>query len=299
MQPNLVVVIVTYNSAKVIEALLDSLPQGLARFTAEVVVVDNGSTDGTLGILERRFDCRVIRSTNVGYAAGLNLGVRVASRADAILVLNPDVQLRAGAIPPLLEALHTPGTGIVAPQVVSEDGTRQMSLRREPSLLRALGLTRTRLTALSEYLSRPADYEHPRTVDWALGAALLLSRACYEHVGGFDESFFLYSEETDFCLRARDLGWTTRYQPTSVVMHIGGGSGESPTTAAMKSINRVRLYRRRHTLIRSWTYYWLTVCAELTWVVRGERKSRQAVVALLRPSRRPPQLGCSTTLLPR
>jgi N-acetylglucosaminyl-diphospho-decaprenol L-rhamnosyltransferase len=296
--PDLDVVIVTYGSAAVIGDLLDSLPAALDGLTADVVVVDNGSTDGTVELVEARGDCRLVRSTNVGYAGGINRGVREAVPAEAILFLNPDVRLHAGAVPPLVEALREPDTGIVAPQVRSPTGALEPSLRREPTVLRALGLTRTGKPALSEYVDDPREYAEGHPVDWALGAVLLISRKCFDAVGGLDESFFLYSEETDLCLRARDAGWLTRYEPRSVAMHIGGASGRNNKTHAMQIINRVRLFRRRNGAAAAWVYFWLTVASELSWWARGHRQSRHAVTALLRPARRPPELGCSRRLMP-
>jgi N-acetylglucosaminyl-diphospho-decaprenol L-rhamnosyltransferase len=290
------VVIVTYNSAHVIGDLLDSLPAALGGLTADIVVVDNGSADETAGILESRGDCRVVRSANTGYAGGINRGVSAASGAGAILILNPDVRLHEESVPPLLAALGQPHTGIVAPQVRTPDGELYFSLRRRPTLPRALGLNRTGISALSEYVVNARDYARPHVVDWALGAVLLMSRACFDALDGWDESFFLYSEETDLSLRARDIGWLTRYQPRSVAVHIGGQSGRDDKTHAMMITNRVRLYRRRHSAPAAWCYYWLTVTSELSWVARGHRQSRAAIASLLRPSLRPRELACSTRL---
>jgi GT2 family glycosyltransferase len=299
MRPDLDVVVVTYNSVHVIGDLLDSLPSALGALTAGVIVVDNGSTDGTVDFVTARGGCKVVRSANVGYAGGINRGVREGGSAEAILILNPDVRLSENSIPPLLKALHEPHVGIVAPQVRSPEGELEFSLRREPSLLNATGLSRTGRPALSEHISDPADYARPRVVDWALGAVLLISRSCYDLLGGWDESFFLYSEETDFCLRARDLGLLTWYEPGSVAVHIGGASGRSGKTHSMQIVNRVRLYRRRHAPLASWFYYGLTVARELSWIVRGHRESLSALVALVRPSRRPVELGCSSAMMPR
>ena len=299
MPSDLDVVVVTYNSAHVIADLLDSLPPALGALTADVTVVDNGSADGTADLAAARGDCTVVRSANVGYAGGINRGVREGGSAEAILILNPDVRLSDNAIPPLLKALNEPGVGIVVPQISSPEGELEFSLRREPSLLNAAGFSRTGWAALSEHMSDPADYAEPRFVDWALGAVLLVSRSCYDLLGGLDESFFLYSEETDFCLRARDRGLLTRYEPGSVAVHIGGGSGRSGRTHAMQMVNRVRLYRRRHGAPASWCYYGLTVARELSWVVRGHRESLSALAAVLRPARRPSELGCSGAMMPR
>jgi N-acetylglucosaminyl-diphospho-decaprenol L-rhamnosyltransferase len=299
VHPDIDIVIVTYNSAHVIGDLLDSIPAALDGLTADVVVVDNGSADQTVRVVETRGDCRIVRSANVGYAGGINRGVKEAAGADAILVLNPDTRLCPGSVPPLLEALGEPDTGIVAPLVQAPDGSLELSLRREPTLLRALGLTKTRIAALSEYVADAGAYERPHVVDWALGAALLMSRVCFDALGGWDESYFLYSEETDLSLRARDLGMLTRFEPRSAMIHIGGQSGRNKMTHAMQIVNRVRLYRRRNPLLASWCYYWLTIASELSWVVRGHQQSWFSILALLRPSRRPTELGCSQGLLPR
>lgn len=297
---DLTVVVVSYNSGHVIERLLDSLPAGLAGLVADVVVVDNESTDDSVAVISARSDCTVVRCPNDGYSAGINAGVIAAPRTGAILVLNPDVELAPGAVPPLVAALDRPGVGIVAPTVRDDEGNLQHSLRREPTLLRALGLTRTGLAVFSEHVGDGAAYETEHVVDWALGAALLVSRRCHDAVGGWDESFFLYSEETDFCLRARDCGYATVFVPGSEVRHTGGQSGQSPATHSMQVVNRVRLYRRRHGGLASAAFYALILGNEATRIVRGGgARSRRAVRDLLRPRRRPPQLSASGALIPR
>ncbi len=299
MPADLVAVIVTYNSAHVVADLLDSLPAALAGLSADVVVVDNGSTDRTVDLVSARADCRLVRSANVGYAGGINRGVAEFPDARAILVLNPDVLMHPKSVPPLLAALREPGVGIVAPQVRSAQGALELSLRREPTILRAIGLTRTKLPVFSEYVAEFSAYGKPGTVDWALGAVLAMSRSCYDALGGWDESYFLYSEETDLSLRARDVGLLTRYEPAAVATHIGGQSGRNDTTHIMQIVNRVRLYRRRHGPVASWTYYAISIANELSRIPRGHAESRSSVRALLRPARRPPCLGCSDRLVPR
>jgi N-acetylglucosaminyl-diphospho-decaprenol L-rhamnosyltransferase len=297
--PEISVVVVTYNSAQVIGGLLDSLETGLGGLSAEVLVVDNGSADGTAELVEARGDCRVVRSTNVGYAGGINIGAAAGSGTGPLLLLNPDVRLEAGAVPAMMRALAIPGTGIVGPKVLGQDGHLFFSLRREPTLPRALGLSFTRLPLFSECCNRAADYEAAHTVDWALGAVLLVARDCFDALGGFDESYFLYSEETDFALKARQAGWATRYEPAASAMHIGQASGFNAETHAMQIVNRVRFYARHHGAVASWAYLAAAVAAEGYRAVLGVQRSRRAVEALLRPLRRPPQLHCSVGLLPR
>ncbi len=136
-------------------------------------------------------------------------------------------------------------------------------------------------------------------VDWALGAVLAVARECHEDVGGWDDSFFLYSEETDFCLRRADRGWSTQFVPGSVVTHIGGGSGRSDRTHVMQIVNRVRLYARRHG----------RAAVSLPGPQRAERDLLARARAPAVPGcgagpaaargRRPAELGCSDSLVPR
>jgi N-acetylglucosaminyl-diphospho-decaprenol L-rhamnosyltransferase len=297
--PDVVVVIVTYNSAPMITGLLDSLAAALDGLTADVVVVDNDSSDETAAMVAARPDCRLVRAANHGYAAGINRGLLESGTTGDIVILNPDVRMDPGSIRILVEALGAGGVGITVPRVRSGDGSLHLSLRRDPTLVRALGLSRLGHRVFSEHVQEPEAYAHAHDVDWALGAILAVSRRCSDAVGRWDESFFLYSEETDFCLRARDLGFRTRYEPAATAVHIGGQSGQSDAIHTMQIVNRVRLYRRRHRLLPSVGYYAATILSELSWLLRGHPQSRASVVALLRPHRRPPQLIDARSLIPR
>lgn len=292
------VVVVTYNSEQHVSALLDSVPAALGDVSGAVVVVDNGSTDRTREILAARNDCTVVRSTNVGYAAGMNRAVAESPSARAILILNPDAELDADAVPRMLAVLERPGVGIVAPRVREADGELSPTLRRAPTLGRVGGLSFTRHPAFAERIEEPAEYETEHDVDWAVGAILLVDADCYRALGGMDESFFLYSEETDLSLRAADAGWATRYTPDAGAVHVGGGSGESSTTHVMKILNRIRLYRRRSGPVRGAVYFWLSVGVEVRRGLFGRGRSWVAVRALLRPSERPDVLGLGDRLIP-
>jgi N-acetylglucosaminyl-diphospho-decaprenol L-rhamnosyltransferase len=292
----LAAIVVTFNSEVCIDPLLDSVAQA---GVDEIVVVDNGSTDATVARVQQHEGVRLVRSMNVGYAGGINQGVRAAPEAHAYLVLNPDLVIEPGAAEALAAALEEPGVGITVPVVLTSDGRRQDSLRREPTLLRAIGLNGTGVPLFSEYVTGDDAYSRPRDVDWALGAAVMFSRGCYEAVGPWDESFFLYSEETDFCLRARDAGWRTRFVPRAVVVHHEGGSGRSDATHQMLILNKVRLYARRHGRIAAWAYWVATILSEATWVLRGHPESRAAIRALMRPAERPPELRMDKGIFPQ
>ena len=294
----LLIVIVTFNSAHVVGNLLDSIPEALADVTADVVVVDNGSTDDTLKVVTDRRDCRVIEADNRGYATGINRGTASNPGVQLVLALNPDTVLMPGSVPPLVRAARCPDVGIVVPKVLWPDGRLQYSLRREPTVARTLALTRTGMPAFAEYVNHEADYDHEHIVDWALGAVMLFTRETFDRLGGWDESYFLYSEETDFCLSARDRGLKTWFVPDSVVVHVGGQSGQSARTHTMMVVNRVRCYRRRHTRTGALMFMLLVIAREFTWGLRGGRRSWVAIKALLRPSLRPTELGCSHRFLP-
>ncbi|MET0672184.1 MAG: glycosyltransferase family 2 protein [Microbacterium pygmaeum] len=292
-------VIVTFNSEAHIAGMLDSIPAAMGDLSWSVVVVDNGSTDRTIEVLESRADCTVVRSGNDGYAAGMNRAVRHSPEASAILILNPDAVLDPGSVPTMLAVLRRPGTAVVAPRVREADGSLSPTLRRGPTMGRVGGLSFTGWAVFTERIEDPSAYETEHEVEWAVGAILLVDSARYVALGGMDESYFLYSEETDFSLRAKDAGWSTVYTPAAGAMHIGGGSGESATTHTMKILNRVRLYRRRTGTLRASVYFGLTVATEIRRALLGHDKSWPTVRALLRPTQRPPLLGASDALLPR
>jgi GT2 family glycosyltransferase/glycosyltransferase involved in cell wall biosynthesis len=288
------VVIVTYNSAAVLAACLDSLPSGMAEVPYQLVVVDNASTDASLDLVAKLAPtAKIVRlSDNRGYAAGINAAIQAATPSDAVLVLNPDIRLAAGSVGPLLDALARPSTGIAVPRLIDPDGRLQHSLRREPTVLRALGEAvlggrrASRFGLLSEVIGDPVSYEQPRTSDWATGAAMLIARSCLEAVGSWDESFFLYSEETEFALRARDAGWTLRYVPEAVFVHLGGEAATSPPLWTLLTLNRVRLYRRRHGRTRAGAFLAAVTVNEALRAAAGSTVHRTALAALLRGQHR-------------
>ncbi len=252
-------VVVTFDSEAVIDGCLDALAAHAP--DVAVVVVDNGSTDRTRQLVAARGPhVRLVESPrNGGYAAGINLGAGHAAPGDDLLVLNPDARVRAGAVEGLSTALAAAGTGIAVPRLVHPDGSTALSQRRTPTVLRALGEAvlggerAGRVDALGEIVVGPARYAAPSVVAWASGAAMLVDRRCHEALGGWDESFFLYAEETDLCLRVADRGWLTRYTPDAVVEHIGGHGERTPWRELML-VNKAVLFRRRHGPVRSVAY---------------------------------------------
>ena len=250
------VVVVTYNSAPYVVGLLDSIPAAAAGLSWRTVVVDNGSADDTVKLLTGRPDVICIEAGgNLGYAAGINIGRESAGGYSALLVLNPDLTLEAGAIRDMFAALDEPAVGIVVPTLFDADARRLRSLRRDPTLLRAIGegllgdRAGWRPGWLSEIVRNQQAYRYRHPVDWATGAAMLVSAECDRIVGRWDERFFLYSEEVDYAARVRRAGFRIDYLPTARARHRGGGSGQSSALVALMAVNRIRYAegRGRHT----------------------------------------------------
>ena len=297
-RPTLTVVVVAYNSAELLPGLLESIPaacEGVA--PVEVVVADNASSDGSVELVRGRDDARVVElGRNAGYSAGINAGVASAAESDAILVLNPDIRLAPGSVRRLLDAQVGPG-GITVPRLLDESGTTMHSLRRDPSVGRALGeailggVRSGRIPWLGELVTDPERYEHPGPVDWATGAAMLISRRCWDGVGEWDESFFLYSEETDYSMRARRAGFTIQYVPGASAIHIGGDLEVSPRLWTIHTLNRVRLFGRDHGRAHTGAFRAAVVLNEALRAAGGRERSRAALRALLHPSERPPEIA--------
>lgn len=247
------VVVVTYRSAADLRGLLDSVPAAAGGLRVTVTVVDNDSRDDVADVVAHRDGVRLVRAAgNLGYAGGINLAYRHLPASRWVLVLNPDLVLDPGAIETMVDCAERSGAGAVVPRMLDTDGSPSPSLRREPRVSRTLGeallgdVLPGRPAWAAEMVREPEAYDHEHAVEWATGAALLVSRSAVESVGAWDPRFFLYSEETDYCRRLRSAGWEIRYTPDAVARHRGGGSGTSPDLVALLAVNRVRYARKWH-----------------------------------------------------
>lgn len=280
------VIVVTYNSADDIDALLTSLRAETGEAALRVVVADNSSTDDTVGKVAAHPDVTLVRTGgNLGYSAGINAAHRHAPAAEHRLILNPDLTVEPGAIRRLLDRLRTEHVGVVAPRILAGDGTRSPSIRREPSILRALGDAafgahwRRRPGWLSDMDWHEEDYRSAHTIDWASGAALLV-RAEVAAALHWDERYFLYSEETDFQRRVRDAGWDVWFEPSATVRHRQGGSGTSAALVALSEVNRIRYARKHHRYIYSAAYRGAVIAFNAARAHRVD--ARQALATVLR-----------------
>jgi N-acetylglucosaminyl-diphospho-decaprenol L-rhamnosyltransferase len=247
------VVVVSYNTAALLRNCLESIGQA-DDVSREVFVVDNASTDGSAALVANEFPAvrLVPNATNVGFTRANNQALRQA-RGRYLLLLNPDAELRPGALATLVAYLDShPNVGVVGPRLYYPDGAVQSSRRRFPTL--ATGFVES--TVLQSWMPRagvlcryycedlPDDRSHE--VDWLIGACLLVRREAVAPIGLFDERFFMYSEETDWCRRIKLAGWSVVYNPEAVVIHHESRSaGQNPARRdIMFSDSKVEYYAK-------------------------------------------------------
>lgn len=223
-------VVVNYESGQSLAGCLVDLR---AAGAAELVVVDNGSSDGSLAdAVAAVADVEVVvPGRNLGYGAAANRGV-AASSAPLVLICNPDLEVPAPAVEAMVAVLDAdPGCALVGPLIRTPSGDRYPSARQFPSMVDAAGHALLGLFAPHNRFTRTYQRSEldgagteVRRADWVSGACFLVRRTAFEAVGGFDESYFMYFEDVDLCWRLGREGWHVSYAPAAEVTHIQGRS---------------------------------------------------------------------------
>lgn len=285
---DLSILIVTYNSRRLIDRLLDDLVGQLTGLNAEIVLLDNASHDGTADrVADRHPSVRLVRSAqNLGFAAGNNLAAKHA-RGELLLLLNPDAMPEPGTIARGMALMAANAqVGLAGARLLGADGVPQPSARMFPGLMQELFV----LSGLAARFPRSrwfsmldrgwADPEAPAEVDWVPGAFALIRRSLFEDMNGFDERFFLYYEEVDLCRRIKAAGWEVWYWPSLRVMHIGGESARTVSSETVSSSgSQLTLWRARSGLLyyrknHGWLSTWALNRLERGWhALRGWRAS--------------------------
>lgn len=260
--PAISIVIVSWNTRDLLASCLASViselggadePRDLSKQTVgpEVIVVDNGSSDGSALMVRDRFPTvRLIENAhNPGFAAANNQAIRL-SNGRYVLLLNPDTEVRPGAIEKLIRFMdENPLAGAAGPRLLNPDGTLQRSCYPAPGLAREIWrlFHLDRLRPYGEYDVRGWDQSRSRGVDVVQGACLIVRRAALEQVGLLDEQFFIYSEEVDLCERLRRSGWTIHWAPQADVVHYGGQSTNQVAAVMFLQLYRAKVqYFRKH-----------------------------------------------------
>jgi N-acetylglucosaminyl-diphospho-decaprenol L-rhamnosyltransferase len=224
-------VVVNYNAAALLGACLDSLA---ANGVDPVVVVDNGSYDGSQAVAAARDVGWLPSGGNLGYGRAANLGAAAPEvrTAPYVLIGNPDIELAPGAVDALRARLVAdPALGAVGPRLTNPDGSLYPSARTFPDMVDAIGHGLLGMIAPNNPFTRRyrlLDWDHAEaaTVDWVSGACLLVRRSAWDGIGGFDPSYFMYLEDVDLCWRLGRAGWTIGYEPAAEVMHVQGVSAD-------------------------------------------------------------------------
>lgn len=225
------VVIVTFNSRRFISVCLDSITRTRDSRNWEIVVVDNGSTDGSADAAMEYPDVRVIkRMGNEGFAAGVNLALDV-SASRYVLLLNPDTAVTEGSIETMREYLEAnPDVACVSPQLFNFDGSIQRSCREFPGFKTILGeffllpAVRKKFPGLDKYRMGYFDHSSTRDVDQPMASCILLRRDVLDKVGRLDESMPIFFSDVDLCRRIKGGGWRIVFLPEAKVYHYYGAS---------------------------------------------------------------------------
>ena len=247
------VVVVAYNSRQYLRACVEPLA-GVPGVS--ILVVDNACPERSFEVVRQLAGVRVIHmGRNGGFASGCNGGWR-AGGSEFVLFLNPDARLELDALVRLAHVLEKdPVAGVVGPRTHHKDGTLAWSIRRFPSLRSTYGQAlflhhlAPRASWVDEVVRDPARYERPGRVDWLPGTCLLVRRSTLEAVGGFDERFFLYVEDKDFCWRVSRAGLDVVYSPDAICVHEGGRSFPRARLLPMLAASRLRYAKRHHGVI--------------------------------------------------
>ncbi|GIV11266.1 MAG: glycosyl transferase [Fimbriimonadales bacterium] len=274
----LTVQIVNWNAREPLRVALRSILAHPPQFEYELLVLDNASADGSVQMLEKEFPAvkLIVSEQNLGFSKGHNLAAR-AAQGKYLFILNPDTEVQPRALELLVQyAEQHPEIGVLGPKILNPDGSLQYSCRRFPNPAAAL-FRNTPLGKLfpnnpytRDYLMTDWDHNSIREVDWVSGAALFIRREVFEHLGGFDEQFFMYCEDTDLCYRAWQAGYKVVYYPEPKIQHTIGRSTDLVANRMIITFHQsmYRFYkkhyaRRTFVLLRPFVPFGLALRASL------------------------------------
>ena len=253
--------IVSWNTADLLDRCLAAVPAAVGDLDAEVVVVDNASTDASAAVARRHpFATVIVNAENVGYARAMNQAL-AGSDAPVLLALNPDTEAPPGSLAALVAELdERPGTGLVVPRLLNRDGSTQHSVYRFPSaaVAAAVGFTPRRLQARGlgrrMWLEGFAPHDEAGAVDWAIGAVHAIRATALDGQPPYSERWFMYVEDLELCWRLHQRGWEVRLCPEVTVPHVGNAAGAQ----AWGSTRETRYWLATYDFLRSARGPWRT-----------------------------------------
>jgi len=253
---DLSIIIVNYNVKEFLQNLLASLAKALTGLSSEIIVVDNGSDDGSLEMLREKFPhiTLIANKVNLGFSKANNLGLKIA-KGKFLLLLNPDTIVQEDTFEKLISFFSANSSaGMVGCKILNPDGTLQLACRRSfpgpwTSFCKVSGLSslfpNSRLFARYNltYLDENQSYE----VDAISGSFMLMKREVYEKIGGLDEQFFMYGEDLDWCYRVQKAGWKVFYVHDTTIIHYKGESTKRSSLDETKVFySAMHLFVKKH-----------------------------------------------------
>jgi N-acetylglucosaminyl-diphospho-decaprenol L-rhamnosyltransferase len=250
------IVILNYNTADLLRECLHSLRSDIEAGEVRVIVVDNCSVDESRSMLDDKFPQveTVFLEKNTGFSTGNNTALKMLD-SDYAMLLNPDTEVRPGAIRAIIDFMdNTPRCGVMGPKLLNPDGSRQLSCRSFPSYKTAFFNRYSLFTRLfpenrhsREYLLSSLEANEPMEVDWVSGAALVVRCSAIKQVGLLDEGFFMYAEDVDWCYRFKQSEWEVWFMPDAEIMHhIGGSSRSLPAKTLLERHRSMYYFYRKH-----------------------------------------------------
>lgn len=265
--------VVNWNTRDLLDACLASIYQVRGAFQIEILVADNASEDGSADMVRQKYPEVILVETgdNLGFARG-HEPLFARSQGRYHVLVNSDVQLRPGCLEALDGCMRGDAEiGVLGCRLVDQAGRTQPGCRRFPNLwfqlLDASGLNRVfpRSRFWNGYKMGDFDHEHDRAVDQVMGSLFLIRRAVVDEVGALDTGFFMYYEEVDYCLRAKNKGWKVFYTASASVYHEGGGSSKAVRVATIRrTLRSMRRYYQKH--VGGWTWVPLLMIMSLDLV---------------------------------
>lgn len=240
------IILVNYNGADVLPSCLKSLERFLLKENCEIILVDNASTDGSPNLVAEKFPfVKLIKLTkNLGFGAGNNAGAKVA-KGEFLFLLNTDTILTSNILPHLIELMYVRSdVGIIGPKLLNPDGSLQISF--SPAIC-IKGESQAR--KMHHYAQKKSnlklierEYQEIKELDIVVGAAFFIRANLFHQLGGFDENFFMYFEESDLCQRVQNLGYKILYTPHISLIHIKGHTIKKLADAMAVEYRRSQLY---------------------------------------------------------